>query len=258
MNENYNKIDELLRKASEKENLGNKYNWFFVFRNALYAFYNRIGAVHYHYDLMHRWIPMERNPNEDEYHLTSILFNMDSAIECLIFALNSFGQVVDSKNFYLINLDNELRNISPKNIIQEFNYLNKKNNIYIGYNKLFNELQKYWLSKKELHDIIIDNHDVSKHRHSIYGSSLRDIAAPDGFYEILGVKGNIDEEYKYWPVKEVYLHIKPKQALIFEGEADSTTLEKIVPEFFEFIEISSTKLLNDLNLYFLDNPLTKK
>jgi len=50
--------------------------------------------VQQHYFEVHAWLPRVRIPTDIEYHLASILFQMDSALECLTFALNAFGWIV--------------------------------------------------------------------------------------------------------------------------------------------------------------------
>lgn len=256
MNKYYQDIDELLRKSSEEANLWNKNNWFFIFRIALHWFYNRLNAVQIHNELLHSWIPIKRWPGDTEYHLSSILFNMDSALECLIFSLNAFWQVIYPNKFYKIDNENELKKISPKNITQE-TFKEIKLEIYIGYKELFPELQKYRDTKKEIQNIIFSNHDVSKHRHSIYMSWLCNITPPNGFYESLGIKGNKEEEHQYRPMKEIPLYKNPKVTLEKQDSKNTMLLEDIIPAFFEFIDNSWKKILQDLNNYFEKNPLNK-
>lgn len=254
----YQEFDEFLRRASEDENLGNKNNWFFVFRKAMDGFHNRAEAVRMHDTLLHGWIPKKRGPEDSEYHISAMLFNMDSALECLTFALNSFGKVVNSQFFSISDKDN-LKKVSPKNITQEFIYQSRKkhSDIFIGYKNLFPRLQEYWILKVEMQNIIIANHDVSKHRHSIYSSGLRNTSAPHNFYEQLGIKGVVQEEHLYWPMKEVILQKDPKETLDKQDPKNTILLEELTAIFFEFINESGKKIFQDMEDYFEKNPFKK-
>lgn len=181
---------------------------------------------------------------------------MDSALECLTFALNSFGQAVNSQ-FLSISDKDKLKKVSPKNITQELIYPFKKENksdIFISYKNLFPNLQEYWISKIEMQNIIIANHDVSKHRHSIYSSGLRNTSAPHNFYEQLGIKGVVQEEHWYWPMKEVILQKDPKETLDKQDPENTILLEELTAIFFEFINESGEKILQDMKDYFEKNP----
>ena len=81
-------LDELALLARQDYNLGGAGDWFSEFRGGLNGFYSRIYGVKRQYLEVHEWIPRARLPVETEYHLASILFHMDSALECLTFGLN--------------------------------------------------------------------------------------------------------------------------------------------------------------------------
>ena len=84
-------LDQLALLARQDYNLGGAGDWFGEFRGGLYGFYGRLHGVQIHYSEVHAWLPRARIPTDTEYQLTTILFQMDSALECLTFALNALG-----------------------------------------------------------------------------------------------------------------------------------------------------------------------
>src|SRR2546426_1428341 len=84
-------LDEYALLARQDYNFGDRGSWFGDFRGGLYGMDHRLAAVNRHYLEVHTWIPVPRHIADAEYHLSSILFNMDSAIECFTFALNALG-----------------------------------------------------------------------------------------------------------------------------------------------------------------------
>jgi hypothetical protein len=106
--------------------------------------------------------------------LSSIFFHMDSAFECLVFAINAIGNPLDSEKFYKVNSASELRKVNPSNVITS-------NRAYEGYSHVFPKFQKYCLIKKEFINKLNDYHDVSKHRRMLdFGAMSKTIDEPDG------------------------------------------------------------------------------
>src|SRR5260370_33896554 len=87
-------LDELALLACQGYNLGDTGNWFLEFRGGLYAMYARLNGVRRHYYELHAWGPRPIQAVDSEYHLASIFFHMDSALECFTFALNALGWAV--------------------------------------------------------------------------------------------------------------------------------------------------------------------
>jgi hypothetical protein len=88
---NYGLIDEFALLACQDYNLGNESKWFNAFRGGLNGFHARLNGFLSHYNAVHAWIPIPREPGETEHHLASVFFCMDSAIECFTYALNALG-----------------------------------------------------------------------------------------------------------------------------------------------------------------------
>ena len=95
---------------------------------------------------------------------------------------------------------------------------------------------------------IIDQHDASKHRHTIYtGGRLRD-DPPDGFFERLGVQDDPIKRTLLCPHAEILLGNAPKipkvnrKPIAFE---ERVVMENIVDSFRRFINTSCVLARND-------------
>jgi len=227
----FNDLDQFALLACQKYNLSNEPDWFGPFRGGLYGFYARLRGVQLHYRALHDWFPPRiHDPTDTEYHLSSVFFNMDSAIECLTFALNALGFAVLPKEFKDIGDHKQLSNIAPHNILGN----RKKTPPLPGYEKIFPGFQNYWKQNQELLERIIELHDVSKHRTTIYqGGQLND-EPPTGFFESLGGASPKSGVWIFSPHKEILLMTEPKlpRAQRTRSSLDNhETLEELVPKF---------------------------
>lgn len=181
---NLNQIKSLLEIGNiAKENFGDKGYWNTYFTRAIDVIKARILGLKHHYAIIqsigNKVIDSDINKYdfiELDHHLSDILFNLDSAIECFVFSLNAIGYgAMDCNSFISIEDEKKLKKIKPDNIFIEDN-----NN---HYKKYFSNLVNYWLENplhkfhvtpKQLWKSIRDNHDVSKHRsrlcHMVSGS----------------------------------------------------------------------------------------
>src|SRR5258706_15623735 len=103
--------------ACQDENYGNAGNWFFSFRGGLNGFHARMAGAEDHYALMHAWLPQVRSTKETEYHLASFFFHVDSAIECLVFALNALGWSIKANGFRDMKDASSLKRIGPLDLL---------------------------------------------------------------------------------------------------------------------------------------------
>jgi hypothetical protein len=108
---NYKYLDQFALLACQSYNLGNSNDWFGNFRGGLYGFYARIYGLITHYKTVHAWLSSPRVPMEIEYHLASIFFSMDSAIECLTFAINALGFAAAPRAFRDVSNEKALKQI---------------------------------------------------------------------------------------------------------------------------------------------------
>ncbi len=218
-------LDRVGLLAHEPQNLGNAENWVFVFRAGVRGLTSRCNGVAWHSELFHSWIPPV--PLEArEHHIAAMLFCMDSAMECLVFALNALGQAIDKSAFRDISSRQALKGIAPRDVFGA--------KALSGYGRLFPMFQAEWVKEAELIQQIADNHDVSKHRHSVFhGGTLREDPPPE--FAALA----IPEEVRYWfaPTSETLLPKDPKEPTQTRSvELDEwTTLEQLEQRFVSFL-----------------------
>lgn len=236
------KLDKHGLSMGQASNYKKTSDWFFPFRGGLNGFHARMAGAEHHYNLMHGWVPQPRSVKETEYHLASLFFHLDSAIECLVFTMNAIGYAVQEDGFHNINDDKFLRRISPSNILGR---PQSRSGQLKGYLTIFPRTTALWASHIDMLNIIFEQHDVSKHRHIIYlgGSSRND--PPSGFWDSL----EIPEEYRpeFAPVREVILGKNLKQpSKDWSNNAEEFVyLEEVVVDFFKFIDLTGEDILND-------------
>ncbi|HFD31463.1 MAG TPA: hypothetical protein ENJ28_01950 [Gammaproteobacteria bacterium] len=245
----YHQLDEYALLSCQAYNFGNDSDWFGTFRGGLYGSYARIHGVCSHYHAVHAWVPRPRLPSETECHLASLFFNMDSFIECMTYALNAFGYIASGgAEFRDITCAKGLKRISPCDILGRPN-ANPPQPYLKEYDTYFPEVRKYWESKKGLINMIFEQHDVSKHRETIFVGGKCRMTPPLGFFESIGVDPkNSSQSALFWPMEEIIIKRDPKSPKIdrtpqpVEGRV---FLESLVPEFQEFAEMTGELALLD-------------
>ncbi|KKK64123.1 hypothetical protein LCGC14_2987390, partial [marine sediment metagenome] len=200
----YHQLDEYALLSCQKYNYGNDSDWFGSFRGGLYGSYARIHGVCSHYYTVHAWMPRPRLPSETEYHLASLFFNMDSMIECITYAFNALGFCASGdKGFRDITCERSLKKISPCDILGRPN-ANPPQSHLPEYDSYFPEVRKYWESKRDLINMIFEQHDVSKHRETIFVGGKCRTTPPLGYFESIGVDPkNPSESSLFWPMEEI-------------------------------------------------------
>ena len=228
-------LDQFGLLAHQPQNLGNAGNWAFAFRAGVRGLRSRCSGIAWHSKLFHSWIPAA--PLEArEHHIATMLFCMDSAMECLVFTLNALGQAVDKDGFREILSRSALRGISPRDVLGP--------KPLPGYGRLFPTFQAEWTKEAELIRLITDNHDVSKHRHSVFhGGTLRD--DPPAEFTALGIPDDVHDWFA--PTSETLLPNDPKAPTQTQSVAlaDWTTLETLEQRFVSFISQSVCAALTD-------------
>ncbi len=245
----YHQLDEYALLSCQGYNYGNDSDWFGAFRGGLYGSYARIHGICSHYHAVHAWIPRPRFPSETEHHLASLFFNMDSTIECITYALNAFGFCAsEEKEFRDVTCEKSLRKISPCDILGRQNSNRPKSHLS-EYDSYFPEVRKYWESKNDLINMIFEQHDVSKHRETIFTGGKCRSDPPVGFYESVGIDAsNSSQTVLFWPMEEVIIKRKPKMPRRdrtpqpVEGRV---LLEELVPEFKIFVEETGRLAVTD-------------
>jgi len=171
------------------------------------------------------------------------MFNMDSAIECFVYALNGLGNAVAPQDFLDVTDSNKLKRVAPWNIAGD-----RLRSPLGGYPRWFPSLAAYWPTKQSLLERIVEQHDVSKHRTTIFTGGMARQDPPAGFYEKLGIPDDPVVRAPYWPMKEIALRPDPKSPLA--GRTPSAPeggglLEDLADEFRDFIATIGQKVIED-------------
>lgn len=166
----------------------------------------RLLGVKQHYAELHAWKSTTRSTEEMDYHLASVLFNMDSAIECCIFLLNALGWAASRPDFRDVSEDDGLANIRPGDVFGGVSKAGNPKTPLPGYLKVFPAVQKYWQKNSGLIGFIMEQHDVSKHRTATItsGGELR-TDPPTGFFENLGIANDEFDRETFTPPMEILL-----------------------------------------------------
>ena len=245
--EPFEQLDKFALLVCQDYNLGNRSDWFGNFRGGLYGFYARLHGLTVLYEAVHAWLPTLRTPRETEYHLASIFFNLDSAVECLTFALNALGYAARPSAFRDISDEQALRQISPKDLSGDLLMIPPRLPL-AGYKAIFPNVQALWQSERVLLDRIVEQHDVSKHRQTIYhGGRARD-DPPSGFYQSLGIIDNIVAQTLCKPMAEILLQNDPKLPRELRPSVppgSRVALETLAVEFVAFIQKTGVAALTD-------------
>ena len=172
---------------------------------------------------------------------------MDSALECLTFALNALGWVVMPAGFRDVTDVKALKRISPLDILGD---ATKTPPIapQAGYRAVFPTIQGAWQSEAQLITRVRDLHDVSKHRRTIFEGGQARLDPPDGFFEALGLPDDPSRRFLLWPMAEIILKDDPKLPAVHRtprAVRQSDLLETLVPSFAELIKTTGTAALTD-------------
>ena len=152
---------------------------------------------------------------------------MDSAIECMVFALNALGNIADSSKFLDVTNEKDLLKICPYNILGKPPQYST--GFIQGYDDYFPSLKSYWHENRELIYTIAEQHDVSKHRSTIFEGGHGRINPPQGFEEII---------LRYQPKT-------PRQQRKPHRYEDMVKLEDVAERFCTFINNCGVKALED-------------
>lgn len=244
----FHELDEFALSACQSHNLGNETEWFGSFRGGLYGFYARHHGLSEHFRLLHEWTPPRlHTPMDTDYHLASLFFNMDSAVECLTFALNALGFAAQPDGFRDVTDGQSLSKISPRDILGNA-AANPAIGPLEGYVQIFPTFQSYWVENRQLLSRIFELHDVSKHRETIYVGGQMRSDSPPGFFTALGVQDDDKRKVLLSPHKEIILKNEPKNPKVkFKPVAheDTEYLERLVPNFQGFLQKSGELALSD-------------
>lgn len=253
----YGRLESFGRRAANKDNLGNKGEWLNHFIWALDGLRARLLGVLLHYRHIHSWdlvalpgIPVHELEMHvyrmTEYHLSTILFHMDSTLECMVFALNALGYAIDSTQFRDVTKASELRRIFPSNIIGK--PPGYANGVVAGYTSYFPSLSTHWRQNRELILMISEQHDVSKHRSATFEGGRRRDDQPADLFHQLGIENDRAKQMCISPFAEILLISEPKipwrqrKSVPYK---EIKKLEDVAGTFFQFMNATGLKALGD-------------
>jgi hypothetical protein len=239
------KIDELALLAVQPYNFGDRGKWFLCFRQGCQGLRVRLFAVETHYAQLHAWELRCRWHLEPEYHLASIGFGLDSALECLLYAMNSLGYGVHPAEFMDITTDKGLRSIAPWMILGS-----SSRSAHPAFKKYYPNVVAVWQRHRDLINEIQRQHDVSKHRSTTYRGGRARNDPPRGFYAALGISDDHPRRSGFAPMAEVILDPDPRRPASAPREdlkyEDLRTLEDLCRDSCVLVEQSCRAWLSDV------------
>ena len=239
-------VDRLALLARQSYNLGDHGAWFGAFRGGYQGFNVRLYAAEKHYAELHAWQLRCRWHLEPEYHLASIFFGLDSALECFVFAMNALGFAARPAEFIDITSHKALRSITPRLALGS----GANPAPATGFANHFPRVTALWQQHRDLIDEVQRQHDVSKHRSSIYRGGQARLDPPPGFFARLGLTDDHPRRFDFTPMAEIILDPDPKRPGVAPRPQvkyeDLHTLEGLCVEFATLIEASCQALLDDV------------
>jgi len=234
-------LDNFALLASQDYNLGNAGNWFFSFRGGLYGFHSRMNGLEQHRRLVYEWHTAALL-DMHEHNIATMLFCMDSAIECIVFALNALGQAKDRASFRDVTDSAALRNISPRDVTGS-----PSSRPLPGYLSLFPTFQAHFVANSDLITLIMDNHDVSKHRQQIIYTGIMRSDVPPGFFELRGIPDGRIARHFLKPMSEVRILLHPKIPIeVMPNNLEAQTrLDTVIADLRAFLNEAICLAYND-------------
>jgi len=217
---------------------GPENHWFFNFRRAIHGLASRLRGARLHYDALHSWFPPRITINDADYHVASALFNMDSAIECLVFALNAVGNGKEVSKFLDLTCSKSLRRITPAIVSGDKSCS--------GFADYFPRFTSHWEQSESVIESVLEYHDVSKHRHAVAGSGQLRTDPPPGFF--IGIPA--EHQFLMTPYAETILGPDAKLPMSerrndWKNEPQAT-FEQLMSNFKPFIETALECALSDM------------
>ena len=155
---------------------------------------------------------------------------MDSALECLVYALNGLGFAYAPNSFRDVTDKKALARVNPRDLLGDPN-ADPPRVPLSGYDDVYPGVCELWRSHRDVIDRVIELYDVSKHRRTIYiGGRMRG-DAPPLFFESLGVPEK--HRHRYAPAELVTLDPFPKEPDVIRFELEfpenPLRLEELAP-----------------------------
>lgn len=223
-------LDRFALLARQDYNLGNGGKWFHHFRGGQIAVLQRLYGVTRHYAEVHAWRP-ELTASTADYQLASVFFNMDSALECFVFALNALGW----------GAGGEFRDVADGKALKKIGLRDVRESPLPGYRAVFPSVLAVFEEHRDTITTVTELHDVSKHRQTILtGGRLRS-DPPDRFFERIGIDPTDPQAVLVTPYTEIRFQAEAKTPAVLrtpQAYDPSLSLEILTPAYVELIESS--------------------
>ena len=117
-----------------------------------------------------------------------------------------------------------------------------------GYGAIFPKVQTLWQRERTLLERIMEQHDVSKHRETIFHGGKMRSDPPIGFYERLGIPDTPKFRAQFSPMAEIILGNEPRLPRADrtpQATEDFVYLETLSEEFVRFVKLTGEAALID-------------
>ena len=124
----------------------------------------------------------------------------------------------------------------------------KPQNALAGYTNYSPTFQLYWQNNSPLIQRIMDQHDVSKHRETIFRGGRPRNDPPSGFYENTGVVDDDQRKWQFTPMAEIILSpapTNPRLTHVPTPVGEEIRLEPLAESFCDFMNTSARYALFD-------------
>jgi hypothetical protein len=203
----------------------------------------RVWGFQCHYFEAHNWVRRGGLRLEHEYHLATMLFQMDSSIECMVYAANALGNAFAAQDFHDVTDLAALRRVNPGNVLET----GAKGRP--GYAKHFPRFTHLVRTYRPLIEVIMENHDVSKHREMNFVGGKMRMDPPYGFYEAHGIDGEHPAASHLAPMETILLlpdpKVPPMQRLAAAPREEPIIFERVAELYARFMSAVGYVLLSD-------------
>jgi hypothetical protein len=197
-----------------------KLDWHSQFLAGWVGFKARIWGVEHEFHELSRSRGSSFGPYEQDYHLAALFFAMDSALECLAYAMNAIGWACcasrDCKCYKKMHVENALRSIN-------LGIFRKTNNCSNTNCPPFAAVRACWQSpaNKTCIDRLTEQHDVSKHRGATVNGHDKPVDIGTTPVDSEYVPDGSEESIGEAPAQDYILHAKIKTLVLEKATADA-------------------------------------
>lgn len=245
--ESLQELDDFALLCDQPYNYGNHDRWFNDFRGGYFGAINRMNGIIDSYKRLHSWFPVGRHLTSVETNLSNLFFNLDSCVECYVFMLNALGYCTSPADFKNITDAKELRDIRPSIILGNAR-ANPPEQPLAGFIQIFPSVVSHWQANANLLNVVVEQHDVSKHRKQNFSGGEVNMVPPKGLFKALGLRDGDAATITLYPMKKILLEPDPKTPTSKKPQykhEDLLILEDLVPDYVKFINETAALAVTD-------------